>query len=1449
MAHTEEHRAPLPQRTKKQIDFLRGILGADHPEFKREEAEFLSPEPAAPSAPTPTAQLGTLFGLGYGGTPDAPVSPAPTALVRPAPSDADERAAATLKGRELRDEQQFAENQKNAKRLFAEADRLEANAELKKAQGVPGVIPELAGGRLRQQARHLELLGGRRPGMIGAAEAFQERAVEPAGAVVAEAATRALPGPEGAMERRGREARARGEGPLESITGAFQRTDFPTAQIDVTPGFRIPLGGGRYLDKVDVGLKGLAELVGTSPDLLLPGGVGALATGISSAGRALGRGATQAARVAAAQAATPPVSAAVPPPTAVTPPPAVAEVGRGPGLGARIQEFREGIRAQQPTPAPPPPGAAPPPPGAAPPPPGAAAPPSPTAPDLGKLPQAAAWALTRAARMVALDKPGVLSDVIERIPSLKNTIGRFQRAWRPAGTQADHLLTAHIAEGAAKAEVSQSMFSSEMPILRLIDEVFGSGTAAGIPSPRVRFLGTPAQADNILTGTIKDIADNPQLYDLDEAQKAALAQFDRRNTELLEKANAEYGTNIGHFAPNKGGAFLPNVDKSATAEEIAELLGGDISGAVRRGRTKTRIFQTARDRMAADPSFVPEMNVRLLLRALDNTKADMVGGEVFRAGVGGKTRVAVVEDLHPHLARRLSELRTRIKGIQGRLATAQRQSSVLGRQDDKLTRQLLELENRAVPMRARIAELGEEYGTELSFLSGQVYELQIAARGLTRQALGIGTRLTGRRAAQKTLLTELSELAPKLDKIQQGYKAANLKGWTLVEDGIFRYFPPAEAVTVKELRKVSDSTFWKFVESWRATVLGGDLSPLIGIQTPLGWLFDPYGVSRQWINGIRTGIDKGDIFRAFKAEPLADDVAADPGSWLPFAFHTGRASRAGTPEEFAGGLLNKIPGYTRANEAMYTTVLRQQKRLFDDTVSHMVAHGVDQLDAFVLAGDVATQVYPMINPRRLGQSQARATKARAMLTSVSFVRQPIVLTKEAFTAFLKVVARKPLTAREAMAFRLYSTFLASTFALSLSSNVLSAASRGLSITEAVKESIDPTNSKFMAIVFGSRRLPIGGPFRALLKAMWPSEVEGSPIPLPFAGLPNFFVNRLSPAFAAQRDLLRNRDFYGHKIRKGAAPEAIARMFAYEVESALPIAAGAVAEGIRQGAPASDILEESIAQFGGTNLAIETPFQARNADVERWSRSLGLKDVQSYYDLSPALRLAFDQAQPGSAEKIKTEVRRREKSGREDAQYSGRVLRANDEEAAAFDRIVQAIITREPNFNEVSAYFQARARTATLKEGAARDFNIEFDTVEPNEAPDNKQALAAYYDLFGQATEDTVFFVGKWWKLLEDFEMNLRRAPNGNERLAYILRNTNLVEVPPELFRRLPPKTRTSIRASREARAEHLKSLGVSPPFLTRTLQPYDGGMRLTDEAFPAALRSRQSILNPTMAGP
>jgi len=69
-------------------------------------------------------------------------------------------------------------------------------------------------------------------------------------------------------------------GQAQDLAEAFRRTDMPSTQVSL-PGQGIPLPGGRKIDDIDVGVKGVIELL---PEIIL-----GVATGGTSAGASLGR--------------------------------------------------------------------------------------------------------------------------------------------------------------------------------------------------------------------------------------------------------------------------------------------------------------------------------------------------------------------------------------------------------------------------------------------------------------------------------------------------------------------------------------------------------------------------------------------------------------------------------------------------------------------------------------------------------------------------------------------------------------------------------------------------------------------------------------------------------------------------------------------------------------------------------------------------------------------------------------------------------------------------------------------------------------------------------------------------------------------------------------------------------------------------------------------------------
>jgi len=503
-------------------------------------------------------------------------------------------------------------------------------------------------------------------------------------------------------------------------------------------------------------------------------------------------------------------------------------------------------------------------------------------------------------------------------------------------------------------------------------------------------------------------------------------------------------------------------------------------------------------------------------------------------------------------------------------------------------------------MLERIDELGTEYGPELSHLSGQTRELIQSAAALERRGVALTARAGTAAARGKGLLTELNELAPQLERLRAQYKAANLSPYQLVGDGVYRYFPAKEAKIVRELRQVSNNNFVRLLEEMRGTAFAGDFSPIAGIQVPIGAFGAPDLAARHIIETVGTSAQARDFLHVFRAQTLADAVATDMTGWKDFAFYSGRAIESGTPQEFAGGLLRYIPGFSKANEGMYSVVIKHSKDFYDKQLGILAKSGLTDEAAKAVSADIATKLYPLWNPRRLGLSPARAALIRSMPTSVSFIVQPAALISEASSGLIKMGLKQTMTSQERLAVRTMLTMTASVMAMSISSAVLSAKARGTDPWEAVKKVINPASGQFLAVVMGERYIPLGGPFRGIFKAVWPRKVDWAPVPVPFANIVQFAWNRINPALKTQLQVFQNKDWYGNRIvPKGAKfPEALLRIVAFEIEGMSPLVLGTTISGIRRGLPAGEIAEEAGAQFGGTNIGRETPWQKFNAWMDQ-----------------------------------------------------------------------------------------------------------------------------------------------------------------------------------------------------------------------------------------------------------
>jgi hypothetical protein len=783
-----------------------------------------------------------------------------------------------------------------------------------------------------------------------------------------------------------------------------------------------------------------------------------------------------------------------------------------------------------------------------------------------------------ATEMVKQDRPGNFTKIINRIPGLKEAIQLERPGLKMTTAELEYILIAHLAELQARVDIMTKAFGTRSSILIKLEKAFGKG-ATNLSweddklkgkKLNLRFKGTPEESNNPITNTLKDVVENPELYELTEPQLQVIAELQERNTALLNYVVDGYGTQIGQFPAKPGGAFLSNVDVD---EDYAVVIEKEIR-AVGSGKVKERFYPTARLRMKEDKTFKPEINVFKLLYDMDKVKAKAASGETWRSIAKGKTEEEVIKETHPELYKELTELRETVKTLRDFkkiVGGLKKDSGIISDELDKAIFQFMTSD----------------------FENPYLEKLQTALDN--KISNGVEPGIQG-----KELQKRINNLKEKTAKFKHAYDLASLKPYKLVQQGIYRYFPAEQAVLINELLKNGNNSFFNLIENIRGTAFSGDLSPVVGVQTPLGIFFDPLGALQQAGGGIVKAIKNGNPLIGFSVNDLAKDIKAEPEKYAEFFSLLGR-SPGGTPEEYASGFLSKIPGFNSFTEATYTLVTKQAYGLYKRTWQQLVKFGIPELTAKVSAVTTTSRVYPFINPSRLGQSAARAAIIRALPTSYAFIRQPASMMADASKCIAKVFTFQKPSPTEVNSLRLLLQLAASLMITAALSQAIDAKRKDKDIKQAMLDAInpDPNNGKFLSIVVGNIRIPIGGPYRGLFRAIYPGEVEGIPFPVPFAGILQYFKNRMNPVFSTVEDLISNKDYYGKQIRSGDALSQVWQILEYSAENMLPLTAGAALEAKRTGATNQEMRTQILSQFAGTTL-ITNPMYEVNDMRDRYA---------------------------------------------------------------------------------------------------------------------------------------------------------------------------------------------------------------------------------------------------------
>jgi hypothetical protein len=755
-----------------------------------------------------------------------------------------------------------------------------------------------------------------------------------------------------------------------------------------------------------------------------------------------------------------------------------------------------------------------------------------------------------------------------------NRLGQFgrqlQSAILPRNDMSPNISIAWIAQGNVLGSVGAKLSNELAPVLENLRATFGADLVNGKKKNLDIFIGTAEEAKYPWTGYLYDILQNPALYRLTPNQRSIIIDSNQKLTKVFREVRADYDLAIGDFTPNTNSMFLSNIDRPK--EPWSLFKKQDLSNPfAKSARAKTRESDTGREHWKVDSEYTPVVNVETLIGVdMHGGIAKLAGERVFAIQAGGlsKSEALILEGHKPLVTARDSLL-----ALISRVTTRRDQHQ--------------NIVNDAVDAFVK-SDLTSEQARK-----GNIQTLL----DVVRDANKLGTL-----DEQAIALTSAKAELAKYAKV---WKDANPKGYQQVQQGsLNKWFSKADAEHVNRLAEVSDNPMLRLLDNIRATAFGGDMSPLAN-QGVTALLADPIGVTRDVIKMFKQNK------RFWREDALVEDVALDPKGWELFSKLTGLNPLSGVDKEFGTGFIGMIPKigkhWAAFNETIYRPLMRQSKNIFDSSRKGAIKAGFSHEEALAIAADDASKMIPRINTRRFGWSQREAARYRSITTSISFLTQPASVINNATKALFKMGTKKTISRSERFAVQRVVTLIATSQILAISSSVSYALTHNQDPMKAVRNVLDPNNSHFMAITtpWGAR-LPMGGPYRSIMRAIVPGEVAGSPIPLPFAGLLRFANSKAGPGLAIARDLGYNKDFYGRAIMTGDFPVNILQGLEYAVTGVAPLTAGSTTRVLREGEGALAAFEEGLSQFGGSSYQ---RFNAIHDARKRWA-----DDLKEYNDI-------------------------------------------------------------------------------------------------------------------------------------------------------------------------------------------------------------------------------------------
>lgn len=519
-------------------------------------------------------------------------------------------------------------------------------------------------------------------------------------------------------------------------------------------------------------------------------------------------------------------------------------------------------------------------------------------------------------------------------------------------------------------------------------------------------------------------------------------------------------------------------------------------------------------------------------------------------------------------------------------------------------------------------------------------------------------------------ITDLYQLFTRLDmekarevgreavRYAMGGSRERVPGWQRVAAlGDDQWLPVAEAQDIARYLDSEQIAFFEALSNLKNLTLGADASPF-AIQGGVGWMIAPYQVSRDIINGLATGLRQGDPLRPLRTDAMYQDMAAAPQRWMRFFTAMGRVPDTGTPKEWRAQYVEKMPviggKIAGLNDSITNALVRGQESTFDGAVTTLMTRGFSEADALAAGADITRMAWLQSGAEVLGESARRQSLERGTFISSTFIRQPVNFMAHAARGYEQIIVNSLLHPneigtvalwqrvgpREQLAAQMFTRLAGTLTGASAISAVLTADERGYSPAEAAQNALNPTHPDFLTLwVTKDIKLPLGGPYRALMRAAAPQPlvVGGVTVvdgPVPFGGVPQFIKNRITTTAQTAEDLITNEDFFGNPIYATDSIIGLAQALAYAAQSTMPVSTSAPLEAYQRGESTSQGIGRTVFEFFGQQPQAATEY----AVLERERRLSARAIYNMPVDQKAALGMTADQVAASRDARTLTQLR-------------------------------------------------------------------------------------------------------------------------------------------------------------------------------------------------------------------